>query len=332
MPNDDAAFSLAELFTELEQAQVPTDTAQSIVRRRVPTANPCDLLIGIQKPDNARTLIARFRTSALPTPYEFPEFKSLRLQIQYEMENGVEKTAVVLHTVQTSANDVFTSLVEDVCRVTASEVQEEQAAIAFQRRLLQWQLLLQKAGSSGLTEEEQQGLYGELYCLKQVILSCLQPIASVFSWTGPEATAKDFQFAQGVALEVKTTLAKEPQHITISSEKQLDDNGLNRLFLMNVSVERVQNAGETLPDLVESIKSVVAVDPAASSLLNEKLLTVGYADVYASRYKSTGYVLRKLRCFHVQQGFPRLVENNLPDGVGNVRYFVSVAACQPFYC
>ena len=40
--------------------------------------------------------------------------------------------------------------------------------------------------------------------------------------------------------------------------------------------------------------------------------------------------MRGERTYQVRRGFPRLVEVDLPTGVGDVNFAVSLAACEPF--
>ena len=322
--------AIAAIYTEIELAQLPDETRSGVVRRRIPSQSPCDLLIGVQKPANVRLLTVRFRASAVPVPYELPEFRSLEMQVQQEMESGAERLSITLRAPQSAWNDIFTSLTEDITRAVGSQTEENTAAQVFQRRLQQWQMLLQKTGVSGLTEERQQGLYGELWCLREIVLPEMQPATSLVAWTGPEAADRDFQFVDGIGVEVKTTRIAAPQTLAISSERQLDDAGLNALYLLHLSAERTQEAGETLPQIIASLHNTLSADPLASSLFAEKLLGAGCLDVHFARYKHTGYRIRDVHLYRVREGFPRITPQDISAGIGSVRYVVSAAACVPF--
>lgn len=52
--------------------------------------------------------------------------------------------------------------------------------------------------------------------------------------------------------------------------------------------------------------------------------------MHAARYVNTGYVIRETNFFNVVKGFPRIVEDDLRKGVGDVSYSISVAECQHF--
>lgn len=330
MPTEGIIPSLATLFAEIEQAQTPEAARTGTVQRRIPSSSPCDLFAGVQKPANIRLFIARFHADALPADYELPAFRGLDIHVQHEAEGGMERLTATVRAPQAAWNDIFTSLAEDIARAVGSPTEESEAALALQRRLYQWQRLLQKTSVSGLTEDQQQGLYGELWCLRSVVLSVLPTPVALTAWTGPEATDRDFQFVGAIALEVKTTRSSGTPMLSISSERQLDDTGLNALYVLHLALEKLQDTGETLPQIVAILRSLCAADPLAQMRFENKLLDAGYLDTQASRYRNAGYVLHGVHLYHVQEGFPRIVPQQLLPGVGSVRYAVSAAACQPF--
>jgi hypothetical protein len=59
------------------------------------------------------------------------------------------------------------------------------------------------------------------------------------------------------------------------------------------------------------------------------LLEAGYLDEQAHLY-SRGYVLRSFHAFEVKEGFPRLLEEDLPTGVGEVSYSIDLAMAKPY--
>ncbi len=321
---------LAELFQNLETTTTASGW-QGITERRIQSRSTCDLFVGIKKPLNLRVIRAKFRASVISEPYSVPAFRGLEITERRDTDtDGIERLIVTLHAPSASYNDVFTSLAEDIARHVGGQEDEGAAAAAFLRRLQQWQRLLQKHVLEGLSPEEQRGLYGELRFLRDFVLPNRTVAGGMACWTGPSAAAKDFQFPINWAAEVKTTLAKQPQMLQISSERQLDDTGLTELYLVHIAVESQHGGGETLPEIVEQVKSIVAADGAAQALLEDKLMEVGYLNAHASQYHGAGYIWRGTSVYRVTDGFPRIVEQGLHPGIGNVRYSISAAACQPF--
>ena len=86
--------------------------------------------------------------------------------------------------------------------------------------------------------------------------------------------------------------------------------------------------GMTLPEMVEEARAAAA-GSGSLHLLNERLDLCGYGVDDAGLYADVGYGIRSFRAFLVGDGFPRIVPGDLPSGVGEVRYSVSMAACAP---
>jgi hypothetical protein len=327
-PSDGSA--LAVLYDELEHTAAPASEVKGVTRRRLACQSSCDLFVAVEKPVNVRLLVARFGKETLPSPVDVPAFSGLELSSHSEIGDNAARLTITVRAPQPALNDIFCSFAQDVTEVTAAQPTEALAARAFFNRLHQWQRLLQKAGPEGLTNEQQLGLFGELWYLREAVLTALSPDQAVSAWTGPDAAAADYQFVGGVAAEVKTTQGKAPYLLSISSERQLDDAGWRGLFLVHVPVEIVRTTGETLPELVASVRTLVSIDAVADALFAEKLLAAGYADVHADRYTRRGYRTGELHCYRVIDGFPRIVTADLANGVGSVQYLLSVAACQTY--
>jgi hypothetical protein len=225
---------------------------------------------------------------------------------------------------------MFAQVVTDLVEVAACEQSDATAAAACIQRLERWQRFLERAGDEGLGREAQQGLYGELWFLRDRLLRLVRLPIAVRAWTGPTGATQDFQL-QGSAIEVKTTAATEPRRLLISNERQLDDSGLRALFLVALSVEVRAGAGETLNELVNAVRALLLqTDSASLDRFEELLLEAGYLQAHAPRYDGTGYTIREVSLFRVQDGFTRVIGSNLISGVGDVRYSIALSACRPF--
>lgn len=320
--------SLEQLFQELEARPAPSGGLGTL-ERRLTSQSPCDLFAGVQKPSNVRTFRARFPTNAVSRQGDLPKFRGMDVQRQTVREEERSYTIIRLCLIGSAYNDVFTSLVEDVERHIAPLTNEREAADAFVDRLVKWQHFLEQLSGDGLGPEQQRGLYGELWLLFHYVLPHRPPASAVQAWTGPERTAKDFQFPGG-AIEVKTTTAKQPQLLRINSEKQLDDEGLLALYLFVLSAEAAQGSGQSLPDLVQQTRAALSSTFAAQQAFEDKLHEAGYWDAHADRYRGTGYILHGTEFFRVHGNFPRLTGHLLPAGLGTVNYLLSVAALDEY--
>jgi hypothetical protein len=244
-------------------------------------------------------------------------------------QDGEEYGTLQLVLTNARYKDIFTTLVQDIVNCLASVSDGRAAISAFITRLKRWQIFLEKHNSDGLSEIAQQGLYGELWFLRKLVFPHLELPKGVRCWTGPKGTQQDFQFP-GCAVEVKTTSAKQHQKLAIASERQLDDTGAGTIVLLHLSLDVRQGQGETLPVMVASVRSLVASDAIAKDELENLLFEIGYLDIHATRYENIGYTIREHNYFKVGANFPKIIESDLRNGVGDVRYSISVTECKRF--
>jgi hypothetical protein len=195
-------------------------------------------------------------------------------------------------------------------------------------RLKRWQQFLERSGPDGLGDEAQRGLFGELWFIRHYLVPIVGAQA-VTGWTGPSMAGQDFQLP-GIAVEVKTTTAKEHQKLHITGEKQLESSPPFRILLFHLSLSSQKDTGETLVDLVTQIRTLLAPHPLSLSTFEDGLIAAGYLDHQAVRYQGTGYLKREHHFFEVKDEFPRIVGSDLREGVGDVTYSISVSSCQNY--
>jgi hypothetical protein len=289
------------------------------------------LLAALEQATKARALLIPVTKAVLPPRRDWPECRGLEM---FSISLGLQPHLGV-RLRDRACSDVFTVLAEDVALRVTTATGAKQAVKLFLNRLLRWQKFL-AAGRGGLTVEQQRGLYGELHTLKSHLLPALNTGPSVKGWRAPKATHQDFQFATG-SVEVKTSVAKQPQAVRITSERQLDDTGIPALFLHVVVLdERLLESPDplsiesTLPGIVSGLRACLAVVPQEKELFDDRLLEAGYFDADAPRYEGRCFTLRREMSFRVRRGFPRVVEDDLPAGIGDVNYALDLVACEPF--
>jgi hypothetical protein len=223
--------------------------------------------------------------------------------------------------------DLFTVLAEDLSRRITGAGSPVSQVSAMLGGLARWQKFL-AASLEGLSDEQQRGLWGELHLLREHLLPAFGA-STVNAWKGGERAHQDFHFPNG-AIEVKTTLAKQPQVVRITSERQLDFTRWPTLILHVLALDEQDTIGESLPAMVTSLRAVLANNVRDLEQLEDELLKYGYLDAHAVRWAERGYTIRATHFFSVGPKFPCLVEADMPAGVGDANYALSVAACAPF--
>jgi hypothetical protein len=297
------------------------------LRQRIPVDAPVDVYVAVEKPSGSRVLALGFDEPPHTSLAQAVQLRGLRVsEAPFAMEQ--KPWTVSIATSRAEDNQIFGELADDLVSVVAASSTGDQASDALAVRLECWHRFLDHSGSNGLSPEAQVGLYGELWCLRELLTPAVAVAEAVRSWRGPLGGAQDFQGA-GWSVEVKASRQLAPATVRISNERQLDaPKGF--LSLLVVGLEERSHSPETLPEIVASIRASVVNAPGASPAFEDRLLSAGYLDVQADRYVDTGFTVRHVAAYAVGDTFPRIIEQMLPAGVGKVAYDLSLDACEPY--
>lgn len=313
------------LWQKMEQDQGAH--GQGSLRRRVKPDSRFDIFLALEKPSNKRVLLLSVAESAAVGVEDLPVMKSI--EVRFYRDATRARADLGLRLTDRAYEEIFSVLVEDLINTIVACPAEATAVDAFIGRLQRWQRFLARSSPDGLGEEAQRGLYAELWLLSNVLVPALGTSSAVGAWTGPGGTNQDFELPR-VAIEVKATITKQPQHLSIASERQLDDTGVDLLFLCQLSLDARQGGESTLNALVDVLRGTLGEHVLAREIFEDRLFTAGYLDIHRKRYDRIGYTTRRFGVFRVTEDFPRLVEADLPIGVGNVRYSITVDRLSDF--
>lgn len=279
-----------------------------------------DIFIALKAPEILRCIA--FRISAV-FPFDETQWnrlKDIKIETLTDVKDKSKKFLLIL-LLNKQHKDIFSTLCEDLI-FGVSEVSTELTLVEkILERLAKWQSLFEKIGKQGLSDEVQRGLYGEIYFLRFFLRGVSDKNYCVKSWLGPEKSIQDFQYSNW-AVEVKTTHGKNHQKIHISNERQLDDTIIEKIFLYHLSLDVRVGNGESLNILIEDVSELLSDNIIASNLFKLKLLECGYYDIHKPLYDEIGYSIRQENLYRVSGNFPRLTENKIPIGVGDVRYSI----------
>jgi len=141
---------------------------------------------------------------------------------------------------------------------------------------------------------------------------------------GPEKAIQDFQ-NNNWAVEVKTTHGNNHQKIHISSERQLDNTILQKIFLYHLSLDISSGNGELLNTLIEAVVEMLNENTMARNLFQLKLMEYGYFEHHKQLYSEKSYSVRQENIYKVIGNFPRIMESQIPVGVGDVKYSIVIS-------
>jgi len=219
-------------------------------------------------------------------------------------------------------NDIFATICANIIDSILNAESEREGVRLVIAQLRKWKDLFSKRRIQRLSAQEQQGLYGELFFLRKLLLS-IDKTKALITWVGPEKAPKDFQ-SDMWAVEVKSSSATNNSGILINGEFQLDESNIEQLFLYNLIVEVSQRKGESLPDIIAAIREFLADNQKASVIFEEKLLLAGYYAHDEEFYQEYNYCILKEQYFDVSDDFPRIKKNELRLGVFDVKYCISL--------
>lgn len=174
-----------------------------------------------------------------------------------------------------------------------------------------------------LSGPEQTGLAGELVFAQIFMDNGIEEATVIRAWKGSEGSHHDFQLPVAT-VEVKSTIAHNIETVSISSLRQLDPTGTKKLFLAQVAMDSHDHGEQTLPHLVKSIRQRLSPFPADRLEFEEKLLASGYRDRDETQYAQQSFQVRKIRVFRVDENFPKLTHDSIPEGVVEATYQVNL--------
>jgi hypothetical protein len=287
-----------------------------------------DVFVALQQPEKLLCIATSISESVEVNISMFDNLQEIQIDLLPDHDQK-GKNILLFKLINNQHRDIFSVLSEDLIASIKSETNEKQLVKTILNRFEKWKSLFTRIISEGLTSEEQRGLFGELYFLRKFLQynNNLQLVLN--TWVGSAREVRDFQM-NNWALEVKTTHGNNHQKVQINSERQLDITHLEKLFLYHISLEKAQESGESLNQIVASINDLLGMDSIALNRFKSKLYEAGYFDHHIDLYDSIGYFIRQDTFYNIEDNFPRIQENEIRSGVGDVKYSIILSQCEAY--
>lgn len=263
-----------------------------------------------------------------------PKWRGLSCDIKYMEQIGPLKDCHLLVLRQeTEQTEQTAEIFEDVLQSLINHIEqmdEEEALYATVFSVLdRWRHFFSRGGSRKLTEEQQRGLFAELYYILEWMKKFPQePPLIIENWQGPRSGRVDIvNFKQGI--EIKSCSDKLRKEIKISNEKQLKLSGtIDQLYLYVCYIEANKSKGLSLQMIIEEIRNLL-LERSGRLLLffNDLLVEAGFKE---QEYNELLFYVSHEEVYEVMEDFPRLLDSDLPAGITHVSYNIDLTHCEKF--
>lgn len=314
-----------QIWHELEQENLFTE---GFLYRRYSGSVLPNIFVCLKVPEKFRCIAVSFNKSLGSNIKQLTNLRDIKMELLNDSKNPAIINLYIL-LINKQHQDIFSILVEDLMLSIASVTDERLLIKELLNRFEKWKSLFELASLPGLSPELQMGLYGELFFLRKLLRSGNRTQEKIESWIGPEKQIRDFQHGRW-SVEVKTTKGNNHQKVHINGERQLDPTYLDYLFLYHISLEVRQQTGESLNQIVDSIFELLCSDLVALTRFRNKLLEAGYFENHRNLYENTGYYIRQDNFYEVSGNFPRIQENEVKAGLGDIKYSIILSYCADY--
>jgi len=312
-------MDIRELNKIWNELKIQSKSMRSLIVRN--TGIP-GLSIAFDPVSNSNKIIIRVEEPWSESMY--PNWSGLKFSTEF-FEVPVSHPHIVLDLLNKDFEEIFAFFCQDLIENIEYTLGEERDG-RIQETVNTWNQFFRADREKILNRELQQGLFSELDLLILLLESeSMTKIKAVNSWKGGERAYHDFQFENRV-IEVKSTTSKDPKKVLISNEKQLNDLGLDSLYLLATNLITV-DGGSTLGDLFRKISMILGEEDITCEKFIIQFIKYGLLPDDLHKYP-TGYNVLQRQFFLVKDGFPRII--SCPEGVGTLKYSVTVNSCNDF--
>ena len=245
---------------------------------------------------------------------------SVLLELRYKL---------FLNQVEPELTDIFILFIEDLIEKLKHISSSKDALVVVSQRINYWKRLFGKFTGGLLTPQQQRGLFGELYLLKELLENDISNSKYILeSWLAPSGTNQDFYFGK-IAVEVKTSKSNNPS-IKISNEYQLDSSTLESLYLVFYNLNEYPNDENTLLSLINEIRSLLNSIQDSLNIFNANIDLLGISQELEDEYNKTGYSIRNERYYRINSDFPKITTRNIDEAISKVSYDIDPKQCKDY--
>ena len=259
---------------------------------------------------------------------QYPKISNIEFNYEQTAEGNWQFRLLLLDS---SNEDIFSVLCSNLMHATLklSPKDETKALNIVLTRIRRWQDLLEYRRNNLLSRNKIIGFIGELLFLKNILLQYMDPLIAIKSWRGPYGEEQDF-ILNGWLLEIKSQSASSDKNIKINSEHQLDtSSGYIILCYQTLQSDFEDDSAYSLNGLVQILLDQFEKSNIfARDIFNSLLIEYGYFP--HGEYDEDKWKLHVRQFFKVDENFPRITPDKLPNGVSNTKYTLNIDSCDKY--
>ena len=245
---------------------------------------------------------------------------------QGEETPGVYWTCFDLLNNDTKA--VFYTFCGNMAESVVGITNETKALASMKKRYLSWKAMFKNISSATVPREVLQGLYGELYFLKNRMINQYGLTVAINAWSGPDSKSKDFSVGKEW-YEIKTVGANMSE-VRISSLAQLSSTYKGHLVVIKVETmsQEFQNGEACIKDLFTDILLQIK-DETLENVFLGKLGSFGID--LSDTSLTEKFCVKAVFQYLVDDSFPRITEDNiLRKEICEVKYSLNINALEKY--
>ena len=311
-------------MVDFEQIYTQLASDLSATQKKLDVESPLNVYYGISEEGYYRL---SFMSKSKYVPID--STKTLRVLQGYEKD---EVYWTCFDLLNMEAKKVFYTFCQNLVEAVIGQTNEKDALMALKKRYNTWKTLFKKDFSENIPLEKLQGLYGELFFLKNHMISKYGIESSIKSWGGPEFLSKDFSIGTDW-YEIKT-IGANSQNIKISSLTQLSSSYPGRLVAIKVEsmADEFNNGESSIGDLLSFILEQVNSAETEKILLDKIAQFCNENEIELNDVcMAKKFDVKSIKYYIVNEDFPRITEQTVPySEITAVEYVLSIAAIEKY--
>lgn len=226
------------------------------------------------------------------------------------------------------AKKVFYTFCENLVESVIAENNEVSALNMLRKRYITWQALFKQEMSKLVSREIVQGLFGELYFLKNYMIEKYGVDSAVNAWSGPDGKSKDFSV--GIEWYEVKSVGANTDTVKISSLTQLSSDYVGELVIIHAEgmSDEFSNGNSSIDELLQGVLCQIENEAVAETFIN-KISAYGISLLDECLMRK--FDVKGITHYIVNEDFPRITEKTVPfTEITNVTYELSIRALEKF--